>query len=129
MAQIKIYGLKEHLNPIKMQLSDLIHACVMEAFGLPEGKRAHRFFPLAEDDFYYPADRSSRYTIIEISLFEGRSIEAKKQLFRLLFERAQDELNMAPLDLEITLTETPRHNWGIRGVPGDELDLNYKIEV
>jgi len=24
---------------------------------------------------------------------------------------------------------TPKHNWGFRGLPGDEHQLNYKIEV
>jgi hypothetical protein len=31
--------------------------------------------------------------------------------------------------IEITLFETPRENWGIRGLPGDELSLNYKVQV
>jgi len=31
MAQVKIYGLKEQLNPIKAQLSDVIHSCVVDA--------------------------------------------------------------------------------------------------
>ena len=31
--------------------------------------------------------------------------------------------------LEITLTETPRHNWGFRGLPGDEIGLAYKVDV
>jgi len=62
-------------------------------------------------------------------LFEGRSVEAKKQLIRLLFERARTEVNLQPEDLEITITETPRHNWGIRGVPGDELGLSYKVTI
>ncbi len=31
--------------------------------------------------------------------------------------------------LEITLFETPCHAWGIRGLPGDEIGLNYKVEV
>ena len=129
MAQIKIYGLKQHLNPIKAQLSDVIHACVVEALAFPPGKRAHRFFPLEVEDFYYPSDRSPRYTILGISLFEGRSIETKKHLIRLLFERTQQALNFAPADLEITMTETPRHNWGFRGQAGDEISLNYSIEV
>lgn len=129
MAQIKIYGLKEHLNPMKAQLSDVIHTCVVEALAFPPDKRAHRFFPLETDDFYYPAGRSPRYTIVEISLFEGRSVEAKKKLIHLLFERAERELGLAPADLEITLTETPRCNWGFRGQTGDEIGLNYKVEV
>lgn len=129
MAQVKIYGVKEYLNPVKARLSDVIHACVVEALSFPPEKRAHRFFPLEAEDFYYPTGRTSRYTIVEISMFEGRSVEAKKDLIRLLFERAQRELDLTPSDLEVTITETPKHNWGFRGQPGDEIRLDYKVEV
>ena len=112
MAQIKIYGLREHLDPIKARLSDTIHRCVVEALAYPPDKHAHRFFPLDHADFSYPPDRTTAYTIIEISMFEGRTIEAKKQLIRLLFERVADECGIAPQDVEITIIETPRHNWG-----------------
>jgi phenylpyruvate tautomerase PptA (4-oxalocrotonate tautomerase family) len=129
MSQIKIFGIREQLNPIKAQLSDLIHACVVEALHYPPEKRAHRFFPLEKSDFYYPPDRSERYTILEISMFEGRSVETKKQLIRLLFERVEQKLGLEPKDLEITIFETPKHNWGFRGLPGDEVSLSYKVEV
>ena len=129
MAQVKIYGLKERLDPIKAQLSDVIHSCVVDALQFPQDKRAHRFFPLNPEDFYYPSERTTQYTIIEISMFEGRSVETKKHLIRLLFEKAHQQLNILPQDLEITIIETPKHNWGFRGMPGDEIDLNYKVEV
>jgi phenylpyruvate tautomerase PptA (4-oxalocrotonate tautomerase family) len=129
MAQIKIYGIGSHLDPIKPKLSDVIHSCVMDALQFPADKRAHRFFPLDASNFFYPAGRTERYTIIEISMFEGRSIETKKRLIRLLFERIQAELEISPQDIEITITETPKHNWGFRGSPGDEIALNYKVEV
>lgn len=129
MAQIKIYGLKTQLEPIKARLSDVIHACVVDALQLPPDKRFHRFFGLEPADFYYPSDRNAHYLIIEISIFEGRSIEAKKRLLRLLFQAINQQLAIAPQDVEITIFETPRHNWGIRGVPGDELGLSYKVEV
>ena len=129
MSQIKIYGLREHLDPVKARLSDAIHSCVVDALSFPQDKRAHRFFPLDPEDFYYPAGRTERYIIVEISMFEGRSVGAKKNLIRLLFERAQGELGLNPADLEITITETPKHNWGFRGQPGDEIGLNYKVEV
>jgi len=129
MAQIKIYGLRAHLKLKRGKLSDTLHTCIVEAFKYPENKRAHRFFYLDPEDFYYPEGRSERYTIIEISLFEGRSVESKKNLYRLIFERFERELEIAPNDVEITLTETPLHNWGIRGKPADELVLNYKIQV
>lgn len=110
-------------------MSDVIHSCVVDALNYPPYKRAHRFFPLAEDEFFYPDGRSERYTVIEISMFEGRSVAAKKQLYRLLFERFREQLEIEPMDLETTIFETPRHNWGIRGLPGDELPLDYKVGV
>ena len=129
MAQIKIYGLASSLRPIRSELSDVIHACVVEALQLPADKRFHRFIALEREDFLYPPGRSERYTIVEISMFEGRSIESKKRLIRLLFERTSARLGIGAQDLEITITETPRANWGIRGVPADELGLSYKVEV
>lgn len=129
MAQVKVYGLRAHLDPVKARLSEVIHGRVVEALSYPPEKRFHRFFPMEPADFVYPADRTGRYTIVEISLFEGRSVEAKKRLVRLLFERARADLDLSPQDLEITLFETPRHNWGIRGRPGDELGLSYAVEV
>ena len=129
MAQIKVYGVGEHLDPIKTKLSDVIHSCVVDALSFPQDKRAHRFFALDAENFYYPTGRTPRYTIVEISMFEGRSVETKKNLIRLLFERVQRELDLAPADLEVTITETPKHNWGFRGQPGDEIGLEYKVEV
>ena len=129
MAQIKIYGIDTHLNPVKAKLSEVIHSCVVDALQFPIDKRAHRFFPLDRSDFFYPAGRTERYTIIEISMFEGRSVETRKRLIRLLFERIHAELGISSHDIEITIFETPKHNWGFRGLPGDEIGLNYKVEV
>jgi hypothetical protein len=62
MAQIKIYGIGTHLDPIKAKLSDVIHSCVVDALQFPTDKRAHRFFPLDARDFFYPAGRTESYT-------------------------------------------------------------------
>ena len=129
MAQIKIYGLREHLEPLRARMSDAIHSCVVDALKFPPDKRAHRFFPMDDEDFYFPASASPRYTIIEISMFEGRAVETKKQLIRLLFERVGGQCDRRSNEIEITITETPRHNWGFRGQAGDELGLSYKVEV
>ncbi len=129
MAQIKIFGLRRTLTPVRAALSDAIHAAIMAALAYPAEKRFHRFLALDEGDFIYPSDRSDRYIIIEISLFEGRSIEAKKALIKALYDRIPAATGIVPQDIEITLFETPRHHWGIRGLPGDEIGLNYQVEV
>ena len=61
-------------------------------------------------------------------MFEGRAKETKKSLVRSIFERFDRELKIRPQDVEVTIHESPKENWGIRGLPADELKLNYKIE-
>jgi phenylpyruvate tautomerase PptA (4-oxalocrotonate tautomerase family) len=129
MAQVKIFGLRSHLSPIIPAVSGVIHSCVMDALQYPADKRAHRFIQLEPTEFFYPPGRTGKYTIVEFSMFEGRSVEAKKNLIRLMFERFEKQLGIGPADLEMTIFETPKHNWGFRGLPGDEHVLNYKVEV
>lgn len=129
MSQIKIYGVTENLLPIRNELSNVIHSCVMDALGLPEDKRAHRFIAVDSDNFFMPSGRSNAYTIIEIAMIEGRTVETRKKLVRLLFERIEAELGIAPMDVEICIFESPACNWGFRGMHGDEIALNYKVEV
>ncbi len=128
MAQIKIYALKSALEGKKTQISDAVHTAVMEGLALPPDKRFHRFFALEKDDFLFPADRSDCYLIVEISMFEGRNVATKKQLIRALFANLSC-LGFSAQDVEITIFETPRAHWGIRGECGDELGLSYKVEV
>ncbi|MGL5061242.1 MAG: tautomerase family protein [Microcoleus sp.] len=129
MPQTKIYGHTEFIQQHRQTISDSIHTCTIEALSYPVEKRFQRFISLAAEDFIYPGDRTDRYLVIEISLFEGRSIEAKKNLMRLIYQKLNAALNIAPDDIEIILYEVPPHNWGVRGVPGDELNLNYKAQV
>ena len=126
---IRIYGIKERLDPIKGRLSEVINACMVDALQFPANKRAHRFFPLDVEDFYYPEGRSDAYTVIEISMMEGRSVAAKKKLIHLLFERIEAAVDIKSVDVEISIAESPACNWGFRGMTGDEAKLDYKIEV
>jgi phenylpyruvate tautomerase PptA (4-oxalocrotonate tautomerase family) len=127
MAQVKIFMVRDQLEPIRAALSNIVHSCLCDAFALPLDKKFQRFFALESENFIHP--RSEQYVILEIILFEGRSVEAKKKLFALLFERFEMHLGISRTDLEIVLLESARHNWGIRGSPGDELELTYKVGV
>ena len=126
---IRIYGINERLNPIKGVLSEVINSCLVDALQFPANKRAQRFIPLSRDDFYYPEGRSEAYTVIEINMMEGRSVAAKKKLIHLLFERIEVKIGIKPVDVEISITESPACNWGFRGMTGDEVKLDYKVNV
>ena len=129
MAQVKVYGRREHFAVHRDTLSVAIHGSLMSSLCLPADKRFQRFISLEPADFLYPADRSDAYTIIEISLFEGRSVETKRALVQALFRDIETACGISAQDVEITIFETPRYNWGIRGRSGDQLALNYKVEV
>lgn len=129
MVQVKIYGLKTPLMAHADLLSAAIYHAIVEALVYSPEKKFHRLIGLEKSEFIYPADRSENYTIIEISMFEGRSIQTKKLLIWLIFAKIEHEVGIRPQDIEITIYETPKQNWGIRGLCGDELALGYKVDV
>jgi hypothetical protein len=103
---------------------------MQSVLGMPEDKRAHRFIPMAKEDFYYPGGRSDAYTVIEINMMAGRKVDTQKSLIKSLFKAIEIELSIAPVDIEIVIKEQAPHQWGFRGMTGDEVnDLKYKVNV
>jgi phenylpyruvate tautomerase PptA (4-oxalocrotonate tautomerase family) len=130
MPQAKIFGIREHLVPIRDALSDAVNDSIAEAFQFPRERRLQRFFPMDREDFIYPPhERSERYTIIEISTFAGRSKDTLKELVRQIYRRVPDATGLELRDIDVIITEQPRHAWGLMGEPGDEIRLTYKVEV
>lgn len=129
MSQIKIYAHKALIVQKRQRIGDAIHRALVDALAYPDQKRFQRFIGLDAQDFIYPDDRSDDYIIIEVSMFVGRSVAAKKRFIQLIFEYLSKECQISPQDVEITIFETPKENWGIRGKSADELSLNYQVEV
>ncbi|MBN2714970.1 MAG: tautomerase family protein [Deltaproteobacteria bacterium] len=126
---ITIYGIEDALNPIKARMSDVLHRCMTSILGMPEDKRAHRFIPMDEENFYYPGGRSDAYTVIEINMMAGRTRQTQKALIKSIFAAFKEELGIDYVDVEITITEQPPHCWGFRGITGDEAQLTYKVNI
>jgi phenylpyruvate tautomerase PptA (4-oxalocrotonate tautomerase family) len=120
MPQVKISGYRDQLTPIQAPLIQIIEDCFAEVTGLTADKIVQRCYPMATVDLHCPG-RSNRYTIIEISMFTGRSIEVTKQLIKTILAKAQQELGLTATELDIMLIELPSHHWGLRGTTGDEL--------
>jgi phenylpyruvate tautomerase PptA (4-oxalocrotonate tautomerase family) len=129
MAQFKIYGRVEHLRARHQHISDVLHGAAVRALQLPHDKRFHRFVPLEPWQLVAPKDRSENYLIIEAIMFTGRSVTVRKALVRAVMDDFALHLGLASADVEVTLIESPRENWGIRGQHGDEMTLPYKVEL
>ena len=76
-----------------------------------------------------PSGRSERYTRIEVILFSGRSLDAKKSLYQAVVANLH-ELGVPASEIKIVLIEAPPEDWGLRGgQPASEIDLGFRIDV
>ena len=127
MAQIKVYGRRSVWADRRAELSDALHEALVATWELPPDKRFQRFLWLDDADLVAP--RSPAYLVVEVVCFTGRSPAARRALIKALFEDVAPRLGLAADDLEVVILEAPRENWGIRGRSGDELALNYRVDV
>jgi phenylpyruvate tautomerase PptA (4-oxalocrotonate tautomerase family) len=96
---------------------------------LPEWDRTLRLFEHESSHFAVPPGRGPRYTLVEVTMFAGRSMEAERTLYKAIV-RNLGKLGVPADDIKITLIEVPPENWGIRGGrPASEVDLGFEIKV
>jgi phenylpyruvate tautomerase PptA (4-oxalocrotonate tautomerase family) len=113
----------------QQRLIESLHAAMVEALKIPERDKQIRFVEHRPEHFVVPPEATENYTLVELSMFPGRSLEAKRNLYQGIVKRF-GELGIEPKDIFIVLNEVSRENWGIRGgVPASEVDLGFKINV
>jgi len=95
---------------------------------IPENDRCIRLAEYDADAMIAPPHVGPRYMVIEISLFTGRSIEAKRRLYAALVAELSP-FGLAPNDIKVILHEVPRENWGLTGKPASEIELGFKVDV
>jgi hypothetical protein len=106
-----------------------IHSALREALKIPEADRTLRLIEHSASHFAVPPGRGEKFTLVEVTMFSGRSMSAKRALYQAVV-RNLAAVGVPPLDIKITVIETPPENWGLRGgTPASELDLGFKIDV
>lgn len=109
-------------------LMEAVYLAFREALKVPEGDKQIRYIEHKPEHFAVPPGRSENYTLVEILMFPGRSLDAKRNLYKSIIARF-GALGIAPIDIFIVLSEPPLDNWGLRGVPASELDLGFNLKV
>ncbi|HVZ71533.1 MAG TPA: tautomerase family protein [Polyangia bacterium] len=130
MPLIKIETRRGHVTPdVKKGLFDAVHEALVACFKIPDHDRAQIFVEHAAEDFEIPPPRGPRFTVVTITAFAGRSVDAKRALWKAIADRFE-ALGIPRLDTYFILHEEPKENWGLRGgVIGTDLDFGFKIEV
>lgn len=112
-------------------LIEAVHAALVEGFRIPGDDRTVRLVVHEPARMLGPPQlqQPDRFTHISIDAFAGRTLQAKRALYRAIVANL-DELGIPRDHVKVVLREIPRENWGIRGgQAGCDVDVGFKIEV
>lgn len=111
------------------EVLEAVQAALVEALKIPETDRDVVLDIYDESRRIIRPTRSDLFTRIEVILFSGRSMVAKRQLYAALV-RNLGALGVPPGEVKTVLIEVPAENWGLKGGhPASEIDLGFKIDV
>lgn len=127
LAKIEV---RKTWSPAQVQkIIEGVYLAQREALQIPEHDRQIRFIEHRPEHFHVPPGKSENYTLVEITIFAGRSINSKRTLYQSIVKNL-GAAGIAPEDIFIVLNEVALENWGIRGgVPASEVDLGFKVNV
>lgn len=129
MPLVRVEIIKGRSPERRSLVLDAVHAALVETLAIPDEDRTARLVEHEPADFHLDAGRSQDYTLVEITMFPGRSKAAKRALYAAIV-RNLAELGVPSNDVTIVLHEPPMQNWGIRGgQPADEVDLGFSVDV
>ncbi len=129
MPNVTIEIRRRYTPEQERQIIDAVHAALMAGIKTPAWDRTIRLVVHEPHRFATPPGKDERYTLIDIDLFSGRSLEAKKALYRGIVDNL-GELGIPADHIKVLLRESAAENWGIRGgVPASEVDLGFKVDV
>ncbi len=129
MPNVSIEVLKRYPRAEEERIIAAVHGALMDALKTPEWDQTIRLLVHEPHRFAVPPGKDERYTLVTIDLFTGRSLDAKKRLYRAIV--ANLGACGIPADhVKVLLRESAPENWGIRGgVPASEVDLGFRIDI
>ncbi|KTE89469.1 4-oxalocrotonate tautomerase [Desulfitobacterium hafniense] len=130
MPLVKVEILKGRSVDYRKAILDGIHSALVEAFKIPDYDRNQRLYELDSEHFEIPDTKSEQCILIELTVFKGRSLEAKRHLYSAIVRNLEKNPGINGNDITIVIYEPPMENWGIQGgKPANEVDLGFKIDV
>ena len=112
----------------KRALLDAVHESLLEVLKIPARDNNQRIVEYAAEDYDRPPSCTAKRTYIEITMFPGRSVDAKRRLYQVLVDRLE-ALGTPRKDVVIVLHEPAMVNFGIAGRPASEIDLGFNVHV
>ena len=118
MPRVKIEIRKGRTEEHKQKLLQAVHDALVEAIKIPEHDRIQTLYEHEEQNFEVSTGKTEMFTLIEIIMFPGRSIEAKRNLYTAIV-RNLEQLGIEVRDIMIiykSLLWKTGGYWGSRQV-------------
>jgi phenylpyruvate tautomerase PptA (4-oxalocrotonate tautomerase family) len=132
VALVRIETLDGHSQQQKQALMDAVHSALVDALAVPTGDPTLRVIEHPKTNVQLPRTPhtpSEQWTLVEVTLFAGRSQQTKSRLYSEIVRRL-GEVGVPALDITIVLIESPTENWGVQGgTPANDIDLGFVVEV
>lgn len=115
----------------EVAIIDAVHDALVSAFQIPPGDKHVRLVSHEPHRFSYSPGLAhpELYTFVAIDCFAGRSVEAKRNLYREITTRLQ-ALGIPANHVTIVLRESALENWGVRGGQAAcDVDLGFAVNV
>lgn len=121
---------REYSPQQQVALIDAVHGALVAAFRIPEEDRFLRVLSYPPHAMVngLTAGVADGYTRVTIDCFTGRSIEAKRNLYREIVERLE-LLGIPRDDVSILLRESAPENWAAGGRAASDYDLGFDVNV
>jgi hypothetical protein len=117
---------------LKGRKTDFIEAIedgIASSLKSPKDDKILRLIEHSPDNFLIPTWAGDRFTHIEITMFKGRSIEVKRELYRTIVKNIES-FGVSPNDVKIILLEVSSSEVGMRGGRAAcDLDIGYDIAI
>lgn len=110
---------------------DAVHAALVSAFRIPEDDKHVRLIEHLPHRLAHPPAlaQPDLMTLVTIDCFAGRSLDAKRTLYREIVERLAT-LGIPADHITITVRDIARENWGIRGGQAAcDVDVGFDVNV
>ena len=115
MPLIRIEILKGKDASYKKTLLDAVHDALAAAIGIPDWDRFQRLYELEPECFERAPEKTDHFTMIEITMFPGRTKAQKARIFEEITKELYTRLGINNGDVFIVIQEPPNDNWGLAG--------------
>lgn len=115
MPLIRVEILKGKDASYKKTLLDAVHDALAAAIGIPDWDRFQRLYELEPECFERAPEKTDHFTMIEITMFPGRTKAQKARIFEEITKELYTRLGINNGDVFIVIQEPPNENWGLAG--------------